>query len=98
MKTKVLTVSVILFLSFRLFAQTHIPAGYVSGTWLTSNSPYIIDEEIKIDTTDQVVIQSGIDVLFSQHYKLIIHGRLLAKGTGTGQAYNSGQKEIAPGV
>ena len=91
MKTNVLTVSVILFLSFRLFAQTHIPAGYVSGTWLASNSPYIIDGEIKIDTSDQLIIQPGVDVLFSGHYKLIICGRLLAEGTETDSIHFTAQ-------
>ena len=80
-----------LLLHFTAFSQTHIPSGYVSGTWLATNSPFIIDGQIKIDTSDQLIIEPGIDVEFSGHYKFIIHGRLLAEGTETDSIHFTAQ-------
>ena len=78
-----------------LNAQTHISGGNVSGTWTASSSPYIIDGEIKIDTTDLLVIEPGVDILFSGHYKFIVHGRLLAVGTETDSIHLTAQdKEV----
>jgi len=65
------------------FADTHIPAGDVSGNWAFVNSPYIIDGEIKIPADYTLTIEPGVQVLFSGHYKFNIYGRLLAQGTET---------------
>jgi len=65
------------------FADTHIPAGDVSGNWAFVNSPYIIDGEISIQLGDELTIEPGVQVLFSGHYKFNIYGRLLAQGTET---------------
>lgn len=69
-----------IFISSLLSAQTHVPAGNVSGTWNIAGSPYIIDGEIQIISGAQLVIDPGVDVEFSGHYKFIIYGRLLAEG------------------
>ena len=63
------------------FADTHIPGGDVSGIWTFPNSPYIIDGEINIPVDSTLVIEPGIQVIFSEHYKFNIYGRLLAEGT-----------------
>ncbi|MEZ5198083.1 MAG: right-handed parallel beta-helix repeat-containing protein [Bacteroidales bacterium] len=73
------------------FAQTHIPPGYISGTWTNASSPYIIDGEIKIDTNDQLVIEPGVDVIFSGHFKFMIYGRLIAEGTETDSIHFTAQ-------
>jgi len=81
MKTKTIsffTISLLLLNS--IYSQTHIPSGYVGGTWTSASSPYIIDGEITLDTLDQLIIEPGVDVEFSGHYKFIVHGRLLAEG------------------
>ena len=74
---------IVLFLlsSCLVFADTHIPAGNVSGTWNFAGSPYIIDGEITIQAAAQLIIDPNVDVVFSDHYKFIILGRLLAEGT-----------------
>ncbi len=63
------------------FCDTHIPGGDVSGIWTYANSPYIIDGEIAIQQGDQLIIEPGIQVIFSGHYKFNIYGRILAQGT-----------------
>jgi len=63
------------------FAQTHIPAGNVSGTWTTSGSPYLIEGEISITSGQTLTIEPGVLVEFQDHYKLNVQGQLLALGT-----------------
>ncbi len=81
MKKLTLLVSFLFLCMSFLAAQTHIPAGNVSGSWSAAGSPYIIDGEIQIIVGDQLVIDPGVDVEFSGHYKFIVYGRLLAEGT-----------------
>ncbi|MCK4338489.1 MAG: carboxypeptidase regulatory-like domain-containing protein [Candidatus Cloacimonetes bacterium] len=79
---RIITILLVTLLSASLsFAQTHIPAGNVSGTWNFAGSPYIIDGEIQIQIGDTLIIEPGVDIQFSGHYKFIINGRLLAEGT-----------------
>jgi len=61
----------------------HIPGGDVSGVWIANFSPYIIDGDIQIQQGDSLLIESGVEVLFSGHYECNIYGRLLAMGTET---------------
>jgi parallel beta-helix repeat protein len=77
----------LLFLSFQTFPQTHIPAGNVNGKWLKQNSPYYIDGEIKITREKKLVIEAGVEVIFTGHYKLIVNGILKAKGTEQDSIY-----------
>lgn len=78
---KIITILFVILLSTSLsFAQTHIPAGNVSGTWNFAGSPYIIDGEIQIQIGDTLIIEQGVDVQFSGHFKFNVYGRLLAEG------------------
>jgi hypothetical protein len=63
------------------FAQTSVPGGNVSGIWTSSGSPYNIEGEITIPSSDTLIIEPGVDVIFQGHYKLIVNGWLLAEGT-----------------
>ncbi|MCF7793527.1 MAG: hypothetical protein K9N09_06300 [Candidatus Cloacimonetes bacterium] len=64
-----------------LFAETHIPAGPVSGTWDFAGSPYLIDGEIEIPNGQTLIIDPGCLIEFQGHYKFNVQGRLLAVGT-----------------
>lgn len=47
----------ILFVAAGLcFADTHIPAGNVSGIWTASGSPYYIDGEVHVPTDSMLII------------------------------------------
>ena len=60
-----LTFATLFFLTAtQLIADTHIPAGNVSGNWAYANSPYIIDGEISIQVGDELTIEPGVYVLF----------------------------------
>ncbi len=82
MKKIIIIFSLLFIFAFSL-ADTHIPAGNVSGVWTFNNSPYIIDGEISIQQEDELTIVPGIQVIFSGHYKFNIYGRIFAEGTAT---------------
>ena len=60
--------------------EIHV-SGNVSGTWSNIYSTYFIDGEITVPLGDTLIIEPGIKVNFSGHYKFNIYGRLLAEGT-----------------
>ena len=78
---KIIILFGLLLVSTISFAETHISPGEVSGIWTFPNSPYIIDGEINIPVDSTLIIEPGVQVLFSGHYKFYIYGRLLAEGT-----------------
>jgi N-acetylneuraminic acid mutarotase len=61
--------------------HTDIQTGNVSGTWSLSNSPYHINGEITIPDSQTLIIEPGVEVVFTGHYKFNVQGRLLAIGT-----------------
>ncbi|MEA3476311.1 MAG: T9SS type A sorting domain-containing protein [Candidatus Cloacimonadota bacterium] len=61
-------------------ADTNIPGGNVSGIWTFAGSPYIIDGEIQIQAGDTLIIEPGVEIQFSGHYKFNVYGRLLVEG------------------
>jgi PKD repeat protein len=54
---------------------------YVSGTWTAAGSPYYVSEEIAVADGDVLVIEPGVDVIFTGHYGLRVEGSLQAVGT-----------------
>jgi hypothetical protein len=61
-------------------AQTEISAGTVNGVWLLVNSPYHVNGEVTIPDGDTLVIEPGVQVIFTGYYKLNVQGQLLAIG------------------
>ncbi|MCF7919956.1 MAG: carboxypeptidase regulatory-like domain-containing protein [Candidatus Cloacimonetes bacterium] len=80
MRTKVLFVFFILFLFILLTADTNIPAGNVSGIWNAAGSPYNIQGTIQVIAGSQLIIEPGVVVNFTGHYKFNILGTILAQG------------------
>ncbi|MCD4819774.1 MAG: T9SS type A sorting domain-containing protein [Candidatus Cloacimonetes bacterium] len=80
MKKIILILFVILSISL---LSEEIPAGNVSGEWNLENSPYNINGEISISAGQTLIIEPGVEVVFTGHYKFNIHGQLLAVGTET---------------
>ncbi|MBN3036230.1 MAG: right-handed parallel beta-helix repeat-containing protein [Bacteroidales bacterium] len=72
-------------------ADTHIPAGTVSGTWTQAGSPYIIDGEINIPVSGQLMIDPGVRIVFSGHYKFIVYGRIEAVGSASDSIFFTAQ-------
>lgn len=71
----------LLLISAKLFAQTNIPNGTVSGTWTAAGSPYLVQGNIMIANGTTLTIQPGVTVSFQGSYRLLVSGRLIAAGT-----------------
>ncbi len=65
------------------YAQTHIPAGPVSGVWPATGSPYMIDGDINVPTDDSLIIEPGCSLIFTGHYSLNVDSMALFKAIGT---------------
>ena len=54
-----------------------------SGIWSVDKSPYYIHGELEIPFDSTLTIEPGVEIIFTDNYKLNIFGRLLAIGTKT---------------
>jgi len=72
-----------LFLSFLptiVYSQTHVQ-GDVQGVWTSENSPYIAEDNLDVPNHQQLIIESGVEVLFPENYEFQVHGRIEIRGT-----------------
>ncbi len=60
---------------------TNVPFGPVSGVWNVGDSPFYINGNITVGSSDSLTIQPGITVYFNGYYSLIVRGKLVAAGT-----------------
>ena len=63
-----------------IYAQTDV-SGNVSGNWTLANSPYNVTGDITLQQGDLLTIEPGVQVIFQDHYKFNVFGRLLAIGS-----------------
>ncbi len=66
--------------SFKLLGQTEINQEDVSGVWAFYGSPYMINVDIEVPDGQTLIIDPGVEVIFTQQKKFIIKGQLLAIG------------------
>jgi hypothetical protein len=74
-------------------SPTEIAGGAVSGVWTRAGSPYHINGEITVPNESTLVIEPGVEVLFTGHYKLNVQGRLIAVGTSDDSITFSAQEK-----
>ena len=60
---------------------TNVNAGSVSGVWNVGDSPFYINGDITVGSSDSLTIQPGVTVYFNGYYSLIVQGKLIAAGT-----------------
>jgi|GEM_PF-1634764 len=63
------------------YAETIIPGGPVSGIWTLAGSPYLIQNNVSIDSVSTLIIDPGVQVLLYPSAAFTIKGRILAEGT-----------------
>jgi len=62
-------------------AQTVVPGGYVSGTWTSAGSPFLIQDDILVHPDSTLAITAGTQVLFTGQFTLEVQGQLMVNGT-----------------
>jgi parallel beta-helix repeat protein len=72
-----------LSLNIMVKAQTIIPGGFVSGNWTAQLSPYLIHDNILVDTDSTLTVSEGTIILFSGPFMLEVKGQLLVTGTAS---------------
>lgn len=63
------------------FCDTTIPGGNISGTWMLSGSPYLIQGDVIIPLSSTLTIEPGVQVIFQGNYSLTVNGYIQANGT-----------------
>ncbi|MEW6608844.1 MAG: right-handed parallel beta-helix repeat-containing protein, partial [bacterium] len=73
-------------------------SGTQSGTWLLTNSPYIVTGTVTVESGTTLIIESGVIVKFATNTSLINYGTLLAIGTPDGTiTFTSNKSILSPG-
>ncbi len=64
-------------------ASTSITTPSVSGHWTLAGSPYLVYNNVQIDSAQSLKIDAGVQVLFQGTYSFVVFGVLHAVGTAT---------------
>jgi hypothetical protein len=81
-RLKLLFTAIIACLSFQvLHASTQINTPTVSGTWTTAGSPYYVNNNISIPYGSVLIINPGVEVIFTGYFNVMADGTLKCKGT-----------------
>lgn len=75
------TILLLVFASFLSKAQTTINSPTVSGTWNVAGSPYIVNNNIQVPSTQTLIINPGVVVKFKPSTRLTVDGQLISAGT-----------------
>ncbi|MCB2219839.1 MAG: C10 family peptidase [Bacteroidetes bacterium] len=62
---------------------TALPGGNISGTLTCDGSPYYVEGDLILASTDQLIIEPCVTMIFQGYYRFEIRGRILAEGTET---------------
>jgi hypothetical protein len=63
-----------------LSTQVCADTTHVMGIWYRSESPFIFNNHIVVDSTASLRIEAGVTVIFTGHFGLTVNGLLLAQG------------------
>ncbi len=64
-----------------VYAQTFM-SGDVRGVWNVENSPYIVDDMVRIPAGDTLIIQPGVTVLFGRDAGMIVDSSAFLRAIG----------------
>lgn len=68
-------------ISLESLGSTNVPGGFVSGTWNSSGSPYLVQGDITVNNGQTLTIQPGVEVVFQGFYKLNVYGNIQCTGS-----------------
>ncbi|MBN1326874.1 MAG: right-handed parallel beta-helix repeat-containing protein, partial [Candidatus Cloacimonetes bacterium] len=78
---KIITMGIFFVIINMLASETVIPSGSVDGIWNLSGSPYIIEGDIYLNAGDQLTIEAGVQVLWTEFDKFEVSGQLNIQGS-----------------
>ncbi|MCF7814071.1 MAG: M6 family metalloprotease domain-containing protein [Candidatus Cloacimonetes bacterium] len=56
-------------------------SGDVSGIWNEVNSPYIISDNIFVNSGDELLIEPGTEIITNNEGQIVVYGKIVAEGT-----------------
>jgi hypothetical protein len=74
-----------------LSAQTYISTATVEGYWTKANSPYYINCNIKVPVNSFLMIENGVEVIFTGKYSMTVEGYIRANGVKDDSIYFTSQ-------
>ncbi len=70
-----------LFCSLYATASTNITISTVAGHWTLAGSPFLVYNDISIDSCSSLTIDPGVEVIFQGNYSFHVYGSLIAEGS-----------------
>ncbi len=55
-------------------------SGDVAGEWTQANSPYIVVGDLHVPAGSELLVRSGVQVLFDGAYRLLVNGHITSRG------------------
>jgi predicted outer membrane repeat protein len=86
-------ISIICIIS--LLKSEIIQEGMVHGTWTNTGSPYLIDGDIEILEGTALLVESGVNIKFLGHHRILVKGLLIAEGTSAEPVVFSAKDKIS---
>ena len=69
----------------RLFGQTTVAGGTISGVLSFTNSPFLITGNLNVPAGKSLTIEPGVEMRFMGSYELSVSGKIRARGNTTGR-------------
>ncbi|MFC2138446.1 right-handed parallel beta-helix repeat-containing protein, partial [Bacteroidota bacterium] len=78
--SKIILITFFFKINLSGFSQTIINEDTISGTWLKTSSPYLIQGNVQIPEDSSLIINAGVEVIFQGEYNLVVNGYLEIEG------------------
>ncbi|MBU0517344.1 right-handed parallel beta-helix repeat-containing protein [bacterium] len=79
---------VLSIVSLSVADTTFVAPGPVSGMWTPDDNPYFVSiGDIIVESGASLMIEPGVEVLFTNNYKFMVQGLLIAEGTPSDSIY-----------
>ncbi|NQU06896.1 MAG: hypothetical protein HQ568_12440, partial [Calditrichaeota bacterium] len=75
----IVSVFTVILLTSTAFAETEV-GGPVEGVWTRDGSPYVTTQNVTLNDSDTLEIESGVEIVINRNHRIIIQGLLIAEG------------------
>jgi len=96
-KIKLIFVLLFIYLNIlHLYSETQIPEGEISGVWNQEGSPYILEGTTNVPIDSLLIINPGVEVIFTTDNNFNIYGTLKTEGSLIDSIYFTVQSTSTP--